>query len=124
MNSAPKSTSDWVSDKRAHFFAWWMPKGAIIATLFASMPVRAVSWIVALAWMGTACVFNARRCGRTHCRYTGPFYLAMILPVLALASGIIVADFYGWLMIGFLIVCTGWILRWGTEMAWGKFTHS
>jgi hypothetical protein len=25
--------------------------------------------------MGTACILNARRCGRTHCRYTGAVLL-------------------------------------------------
>src|SRR5215472_17682464 len=32
------------------------------------------------------------RCGRTHCRYTGPYYLAMIAPVLVLASGVVSVD--------------------------------
>jgi hypothetical protein len=41
---------------------------------------------------------------RTHCRYTGPYYLAMIAPALILASGIVSADFYGWLVSGVLIL--------------------
>jgi len=53
--------------------------------------------MVALAWIGTACALNAKRCGRTHCRYTGPFYLAMIAPVLVLAFGTVDVDFYCWL---------------------------
>jgi hypothetical protein len=44
-----------------------------------------------------ACILNARRCGRTHCRYTGPYYLATIAPVFAIGSGILHADFFaGW----------------------------
>jgi Ca2+/Na+ antiporter len=88
------------------------------------MPARVAVWIIALVWMGTACILNARRCGRTHCRYTGPFYFAMILPVMVLASGVAVMDFYGWLAFALFIVCAGWIIWWGTEQAWGKFTHS
>jgi hypothetical protein len=34
-------------------------------------------------WMGTACILNARRGGRTHRRFTGP-YRAMIIPALVL----------------------------------------
>jgi hypothetical protein len=49
--------------------------------------MRVVIWTIALIWMGAACVLNARQCGRTHCRYTGPYYLAMIAPVLVLGSG-------------------------------------
>jgi hypothetical protein len=61
-------------------------------------------WIVALVWMGTACILNVRCCGRTHCRYTGPFYLAMVAPVLVAASGIVSVDFYGWQVLAILIL--------------------
>jgi len=43
--------------------------------------------------MGTACILNARRCGRTHCRYTGPYYLAMI------------ARYSSWLRVWSLLIC-------------------
>jgi hypothetical protein len=74
------------------------------------------------AWMGTACILNSRRCGRTHCRYTGPYYLAMTVPVLALASGVIPVDFYGWLLLAILILGGSMIIWWATERAWGKFS--
>ena len=93
-----------------------------MATLFASVPLRAVVWTVALVWMGVACILNARRCGRTHCRYTGPYYLAMIVPVVLLALGVVAADFYGWFAISAFIVLGGWIIWWATERAWGKFS--
>src|SRR5712691_5501350 len=103
MSTIAKSTADWVGNARANILAWWIPKGAIIAALFAPGPVRAAVWTVALIWMGTACILNARRCGRTHCRYTGPYYLAMIAPVVVLASGLVTANFYGWLVLAVLI---------------------
>ena len=93
-----------------------------MATLFASVPLRAVVWTVALVWMGVACILNARRCGRTHCRYTGPYYLAMIAPVLLLGFGIVAADFYGWFSLAAFIIFGGWIIWWATERAWGKFS--
>jgi hypothetical protein len=68
-----------------------MPKAAILAGLFVPVSVRAVIWIIALVWMGTACILNARRCNRTHCRYTGPYYLAMIVPVVVLGMGVVSA---------------------------------
>ena len=113
---------DWVSDARTNVFAWWLPKGAVVVALFAPEPVRAGVWIAALVWMGTACVLNARRCGRTHCRYTGPFYLAMIVPVILFATDIINASFYGWLALAVFILAGGWIIWWATERAWGKFS--
>ena len=86
-----------------------------------SSAVRPAIWI-AFIWMGVACILNARRCGRTHCRYTGPYYLAMIAPVFLLASGIDSARFYDWLILGTLILAGSGAIWWATEYAWGKFS--
>jgi len=122
MNTIAKSAADWVGNTRANILAWWVPKGAIIAVLFAPIAARAAIWTIALVWMGTACILNARRCGRTHCRYTGPYYLAMIAPVILLASGLVTTNFYSWVALATLIVFGGWIIWWTTERAWGKFS--
>src|SRR5216684_2346875 len=37
-----------------------LPQAAILAALFVPVPVRTVVWIIALLWMGTACILNAR----------------------------------------------------------------
>ena len=116
-----QSLRDWLRTPRTNLLAWWIPQAAILAGLLVPTPVRAAIWIMALFWMGTACILNARRCGRTHCRYTGPYYLAMIAPVLVLASGIVSADFYAWLVLGVLILAGSKIIWWATERAWGKF---
>ena len=77
-------------------------------------------WIIALIWMGTACILNARRCSRTHCRYTGPYYLAMIAPVIVL--GIVSAEANKWMLLGVFIVGGSGLIWWATERTWGKFT--
>jgi hypothetical protein len=122
MNAIAKSAGDWVGNTRIHLFAWSAPKIAIFAALIAPVPVRAVIWIAALVWMGTACILNARRCGRTHCRYTGPYYLAMVLPVLVPALGVVSVDVYGWLALGALILVGSWIIWSATERAWGRYS--
>src|SRR5947207_966520 len=123
MANAPTQTSrDWLGSVHTSLLAWWMPKAAIVAGLFVPVSFRAVIWIIALIWMGTACILNARRCNRTHCRYTGPYYLAMIVPVFVLAFGIVSADFYGWLLFGALILAGSKAIWWATERAWGKFS--
>jgi hypothetical protein len=102
--------------------AWWIPYLAILAGLFVPTAIRVAVWTVALTWMGTACVLNARQCGRTHCRYTGPYYLAMIAPVLVLGSGVVSAGIHGWVALG-AIIAGGSALIWSaTEQAWGKFS--
>jgi hypothetical protein len=121
-HTAIQASRDWLANTRTSAFAWWIPKAAIVGGLFVPAPVRAAIWIVALIWMGTACILNARRCGRTHCRYTGPYYLAMILPVLVLASGVASVDFYAWVSLAVLILGGSMIIWWATEKAWGKFS--
>jgi hypothetical protein len=117
-------SNDWLSNAHTNLLAWWLPKGVIIAALFVAVPLRAAVWTVALLWMGSACILNARRCGRTHCRYTGPYYLAMILPVLVLAFDLISASIYAWLALALLIVCGGWIIWWTTEQRWGRYSNA
>jgi hypothetical protein len=51
----------------------------------------------------------------------GPYYLAMIAPVLVLASGVISVDFYAWFSLAVLILGGSMIIWWATERAWGKF---
>ena len=116
------TSGDWLSSWHTSLVAWWIPQAAVLAGLFVPAPIRAVLWTIALIWMGAACILNARRCGRTHCRYTGPYYLAMIAPVLVLASGIVTVDFYGWLVLAVLILAGSKIIWWATERAWGKFS--
>ena len=67
---------------------------------------------------GTACILNARRFGRTHCRFTGPYYLAMTVPVLVFGSGVTTAGPYAWIALAVLI------LLGDTERAWGTFSYS
>src|SRR3984957_20216559 len=96
-NVTAKAAADWLGSVRTNVLAWWLPVCAMLAGLFVATPARMVIWIVALAWMGTACVLNARRCGRTHCRFTGPYYLVMIVPVFALGLCVVPAGLSGWL---------------------------
>jgi hypothetical protein len=124
MASAIQSSRDWLRSPRTNLLAWRIPQAAMLGGLFIAVPARTVIWIIALIWMGTACILNARRCGRTHCRYTGPYYLAMVAPVIILASGIVSAGFYGWFVLGVLILAGSKIVWWVTERAWGKFSDS
>jgi len=101
---------------------WGAPVAVMGAGLLVDLPARAAVWTVALVWKGAACILNARRCGRTHCRFTGPYYLAMILPVLALGTGIAPSGLYEWLALGAVIILGSKIIWWATERRWGKFS--
>ena len=113
---------DWLRSPRASLLAWWVPNAAIVVSLFAPVPVRAGIWTIALVWMGVACLLNARRCGRTHCRYTGPYFLAMIAPVLLVAAASGSAGFFAWFILAVIILAGSKAIWWVTEHAWGKFS--
>lgn len=46
-------------------------------------------WAAAFAIMGTGCLLNARRCGRTHCYLTGPVLLLAALWSLLSVFGVV-----------------------------------
>jgi hypothetical protein len=121
-NSTIRASRDWLGRSRTNLLAWWVPHAVILAGLFLPAPIRGIIWTIALIWMGTACILNARQCGRTHCHYTGPYYLAMIAPVFVLGSGIMSAGIYAWIVLGLLIVGGSGLIWWVTERAWGKFS--
>jgi len=47
----------------------------------------------------------------------------MIAPVLALGSGILEADYLGWLVLAVIILVGSKLIWWVTERAWGKFSY-
>src|SRR6266446_5871766 len=111
-NPTMHASRDWLSSKRTNLLAWWIPLAAILAGLFVSVSLRTAGWVIALCWMGAACLLNARRCNRTHCRYTGPYYLARIVPV----------GLLGWICLGVIILGGSGLIWWATERAWGRFS--
>jgi hypothetical protein len=121
-NATIQTSRDWLGGAGGSLLAWWIPHAAILGGLFASTPIRAAIWTIALVWMGAACILNARRCGRTHCRYTGPYYLLMIMPVLVLGSDVVSAGIYGWIVLGVIVIGGSKLIWWATERAWGKFS--
>ena len=87
VDATARPLQDWATNIRTYGWMWGLPIAAIVAGLFIDVRLRTVIWTAALLVMGTACVLNARRCGRTHCQFTGPYYLVMIPPALALGLG-------------------------------------
>ena len=120
--STPRA-KDWASDWRTLVTIWGIPAASMLAGGLLEPALRAPIWTIALAWMGIACLANARRCNRTHCRFTGPFYLAMALLVVMLASGLLPPGRYGWHVLGVVTIVGTFLLWWGTERALGRFSR-
>ena len=95
--------NDLLGTYRYAIFAWWLPISLMVLAIWLPTFPKTIVWVVALAWMGSACIWNYRRCGRVHCRYTGPFLLAMILPVMGHGTGQVPLGPDGWRWLGLTI---------------------
>ena len=101
---------------------WGLPILALVSTNIIAMP----SWLVvsvltaALAWMGTACLVNARRCQRRHCYIAGPTFLLGALVTALVGFGVVYAGRDGLIYIvwGTLISA---VLSYVPEFVWGKY---
>lgn len=107
---------DWVGYFRSYALAWGLPTVALVVTVFVPPPVRTLIWPISLGWMGTACLANARRCGRTHCRLTGPFFLLMAAAVLSYGVGLLPLGRHGWTWLG-ATIAMGTALLWSISEA-------
>lgn len=112
---------DWAGNWRTLAALWGGPAGAMLAAMLLDPAPRAVVWSAALAWMGIACLVNARRCGRTHCRFTGPFYVLMAALVTAHAAGVLSVGDQVWAIVGTTTIVGSAVLWWGSERIWGLF---
>src|SRR4051794_39925979 len=97
---ARPASKDWAGNWRSLAGLWGFPAAAMLGAMLLEPALRAAIWLVALLWMGGACIANARRCGRTHCRFTGPFYLLMAALVLGYVTGALPIGDEGWVLLG------------------------
>ena len=112
---------DWAGDSRTFALLWGVPVALMMAAGSAGSPVPAAIWTLMLFWMGGVCLANARRCGRTHCRFTGPFLILMAMVVVAYASGTLPLGPHGWSILTGTTIVGATVLWWGSERLWGKF---
>jgi len=94
----------------------------MLAAILLEPLLRAGIWSTMLAWMGIACIINARRCSRTHCRFTGPYLLLMAVLVIAHAAGVLPMGTHGWTLLGGTTIVGFAALWWGSERIWGVFS--
>lgn len=115
--------SDWASDWRSLSLFWGLPAaGMLVAASLEPLP-RAIIWTTMLVWMGGACLANARRCSRTHCHVTGPFFIVMAAGVVAHAGGFLDLGSYGLGILGAVTLVGALGLWWASERLWGRFTR-
>ena len=118
MDDSARQQRDWVSSRLSRFLAWGVPAAALVIAIFLPPPARTLIWSVSLLWMGVACIANATRCGRTHCYFTGPFFLIMALASLLVGFGALSLD-WGWL--GLTTLLGAVVLTYVPDLTWGKY---
>ncbi len=123
VEATDRKTRDILSDWRFTVLAYCLPIAAIAATGTPSIAEdwRTAIWSAACAVMGVACLINARRCGRVHCYFTGPFFLAMALITLLFGAGLLPLGANGWNLIGLALLVGGVVLTFGPELVFGKY---
>ena len=115
------SLTDWAGDRRTFVLLWCLPAAAMILAAYFGPLLRAGIWTAMLLLMGGACLANARRCNRTHCRFTGPVLILMAAGVVAYANGLLRLGPHGWSILGSIIVVGVIGIWWASERAFGKF---
>ena len=111
--------TDWASTRRGQLVGWALPAAGMV--MGGVLHVEAVVWPLALAWMGAACLANARRCGRVHCFFTGPFFLAMAALALAVGLDMVSLSAGGWDWIGGGTLAGAVLLYFVPERIWGRY---
>jgi hypothetical protein len=85
------------------------------------MQGRAVVWAACLGIMATGCLVNARRCGRVHCYFVGPFLVLMALASLSFGMGWLSLGTVGWNWIGGVTLAGAVLLGCIPEHLFGKY---
>jgi hypothetical protein len=80
----------------AGILLWVVPIAVLVISANLGGLYAAVAWPLALGFMGVACLVNARRCGRLHCYFTGPYFLLLAGASLLYGLGLLDSGKRGW----------------------------
>ncbi len=116
--------ADWAASLRGLAMAWGIPIAALFVAVFLGHPIKTLIWAAALTWMGVACLANARRCGRTHCFYTGPFFLVMAILAMLHGFEIVPLGAEGWRWLGTAVGVGGGLLWCVPEHLLGRYRRT
>jgi hypothetical protein len=125
MTCSPQSNrrSDLLSRRVFVFLVYVVPVAALVLAgqLHVGATWLTVIWSASLLIMGSGCIANAARCGRTHCYLTGPFFVLMALATVLYGFGILPLGSNGWDLIGLTTLIGGAVLGCLPEMLYGKY---
>jgi hypothetical protein len=111
---------DWTQGVRG-CLTWGIPAALLIIS-----PVEylVIVWPIVLTFLGMACLLNARRCGRIHCYFTGPFFLLLAGVGLLYGLGVLPLGARGWSTLSLALVIGSAILLCVPEWIFGRYRSS
>jgi hypothetical protein len=116
----PSSRSDWARGT-SFMLIWWLPIAFLVLSSWTGGRLQLIAWPTLLAWMGAACLLNARRCRRLHCYLTGPYLLLLALSSLLYGLGVIPLGARGWSMLSVALAVGGLFLFYVPEWLFGRY---
>jgi hypothetical protein len=121
--AAGQARRDILGNWRQTALAYWVPIAAIVASGNTNVGEgwRTAIWTAACLTMGGACLLNAIRCGRVHCWFTAPFFIAMAAITVLFGAGALPLGPNGWNIIGLTLLVGGVSLTYGPELILGKY---
>src|SRR5262245_43688092 len=103
------------------FLLWCAPWLVFVLGFSVSPGLRTVLWTTSFAVMGEACLLNAARCGRVHCRCTAPFFVLAAITCLTYSLGLLPLGPSRWKWIGAGTVIGGLVLCCIPELFLGRY---
>jgi hypothetical protein len=118
-----RSAADWASGVRG-CLTFGIPAAILLIGPTIGTRYLVIVWPALLAFMGAACLLNARRCGRTHCYVTGPFFLILAGVALLYCIGILPLGTRGWSRLSATFAIGGVVLCCVPEWLLGRYRTS
>ncbi len=114
---------DLVQNRVSMALLWVLPVAIVVITgnLVRDGWIVTTVWTASLLFMGTACLVNARGCGRMHCFFTGPFFLIMAVVCFMYGVQLLPLGTHGWQYIGAVLLSGGVLLYVVPERIWGRY---
>ncbi|HZI23112.1 MAG TPA: hypothetical protein VFD76_11360 [Gemmatimonadales bacterium] len=123
LRSVTTPARDLLTRRGTTILVYAVPTVAIAATDNPAVgdTIRTVVWTVGFAVMGIACTFNAVRCRRVHCYFTGPFYLLLAAASLLHGLRVVSLGQRGWQWLAVVAVVGTVVFLTLPERIWGRY---
>jgi len=118
------SGKDFLCSAPSAFFLWCVPWCAFALGFWAPPTMKTVLWTMSLVFMGIACLVNASRCGRVHCRFTGPFLILCAMASFGYGLGLLPLGPSGWKWIGAGTIIGAITLTCIPELVFGRYRRN